>query len=103
MKRSSFQRGSVQRKRRKSGPDVYIFRHRTEDGRHCSVVLGTVREIPNESVAWKIAAEKYPNINESRETATVAVLIRKFETEALPERRCSSGPYRSNLKRIRQA
>lgn len=63
--RARYQKGMIDRVKRKQGPDCWIFRWRESDANgkrvRRKVVLGTVKDLPTESSALK-AAESYASI-----------------------------------------
>ena len=58
-RRTRYQQGSVQRERRRSGPDVWVFRwwDSAHDGssKHRKAIVGTVQVLPTEAMALKAA------------------------------------------------
>jgi len=101
MKRSSYQSGSVTRKPRKLGPDVWVFRY-ADDGKQKSKILGDVKKYPRKSDAQKVAIKRLAEINDRKAGIIMSGLCDRFERDALPERHSTSGPYLSHLKRIRE-
>lgn len=100
-KRVSYQNGSVVRKERSRGPDVWVFRYM--DGEtHRSIRLGTVEKYTTRAAAEKRAVKLREEINERVACVRVSGLCDRFILEAMPERESTSTPYRSYLKRFRE-
>lgn len=100
MKRTSYQSGSVVRKPRAKGPDVWALRY-MEDGIQRSKILGTVQKFRTKAAAQKEAAKHLEEINERLAGLTVSALCDRYKQEAMPRRASTSNPYRSYLKRVR--
>lgn len=100
MQRTSYQSGSVVRKLRAKGPDVWALRY-MEDGVQRSRILGTVQKFRTKAAAQKEAAKHIEEINERLAGIRVSGLCDRFQTDGLPGRLSSSGPYLSHLKRVR--
>lgn len=104
MKRASYQNGSVIRKPRSIGPDVWVFRY-MEDGVHKSKILGTVQKLRTKSAARKEADKLLLQINERIAGVRVSGLCDRFEKEILEPkeevRNDTAGTYKSFLKRVR--
>jgi len=100
VKRASYQHGSVELKKLKKGPDVWVFRY-MDGGRRKSKRLGTALQVRSESAAKKAALKFLDEINNRINCITVDGLIDKYVKEGIPSRHSTSAPYRSNLKRIR--
>jgi len=90
--RTRYQQGTIDRVKRKQGPDCWIFRWRETDinGRRVrrKVVLGTVKEYPTESSARKAAESLRIIINgeqphPSQQPVSVAALIDHFKQHEL--------------------
>lgn len=88
---SRFQQGSLLKLKRKSGPDVWVFRwydesHGTRTYRKRT--LGTVRDLPSRKEAERAVAEFRANINvEVRVPVTVSELIAHYRNHELTEDR----------------
>jgi integrase len=103
MQRISYQQGSVLRKKRSRGPDVWVFRYMDGDVQR-SAVLGTVDRFKSKAAARKEAAERFPEINERLAGITIAGLCDQYkrELEKDPDRRPHSvATYKSFLRRVR--
>ncbi len=103
MKRASFQNGSVVRKERKRGPDIWVFRYFDSEGKQKAQEIGTIEKYPTKAAALKSAKVKKlrEEINDRVACIKVAGLCDRYEDEALPARHSTSGPYLSYLKRVR--
>ena len=91
-RRTRYQQGSVQRERRRSGPDVWIFRwYETEtDGKskYRKVIVGTVDTLANETSALKAAQALRIDANQETPQAgtgpsTIAMLIAHYRLKEL--------------------
>ena len=86
-RRTRYQQGSVQRGKRRSGPDVWVFRWREigPDGKTVQrkAVIGTVINLPSEASAIKAAQALRIDANQQTPRAvscpsTIAELIEHF-------------------------
>lgn len=102
MKRTSYQNGSVLRKERKLGPDVWVYRYKDSDGSRKSETIGSVDKFPTKAAAIKRAAKLRDEINNRVECVLVSGLCDKYKLEHLPDRVSTSSGYRSYLKRFRE-
>lgn len=101
MKRTSYQSGSVVRKKRSLGPDVWVLRY-MDDGVQKSKILGTVDKFRTKAAARKEADKMLVQINERIAGIRVSGLCDRYEKDALKEvRNDTSGTYKSFLKRVR--
>src|SRR4051794_35759517 len=91
--RERYQYGSLERKKRAKGPDVWALRYRERDasGRAVqrSVIVGTIQQFPTEARALK-AAERFrlaanPD-NPASKGVTFGALVDRYIAEELPER-----------------
>jgi integrase len=91
-KRTRFQQGSLQRERRKGGPDYWVLRWRETDSNGVQVrrktVVGTVGEYPTESKAQQAASTLRMTINQEKprqiqNPITVSDLIHHFKENEL--------------------
>src|SRR5271154_6257021 len=80
MKRTSYQQGTVVRKPRKLGPDVWVFRY-MDDGVQKSDILGTVEKFKTKAAARKEADKQLGEINERLAGVTVAGLCNRLKLE----------------------
>lgn len=88
---SRFQQGSLLKLKRKSGPDVWVFRWYDETNgtrTYRTRTLGTVRDLPSRKDAERAVAEFRANINvEVRVPVTVSELIAHYRNHELTEDR----------------
>lgn len=96
-KRTTYQFGHMEVKRRKNGPDVWAYRYRAPKAgggrRQASVIVGTLKDYPTEAQAWKAAEllRLSANPDNPQETqVTFGALAEKFRTDELPELRHST-------------
>jgi integrase len=104
-KRQRYQFGSVERKARKKGPDVWALRYREHllDGTNChkSLIVGTVAQHATESQARKAAQTLLLRINADKPSAgavTFGAVIDRYLAEELPGRHSTARGYRSWLQ-----
>jgi len=104
-KRQRYQFGSVERKARKKGPDVWALRYREHllDGTNChkSLIVGTVAQHATESQARRAAQTLLLRINADNPSAgavTFGAVIERYLAEELPGRHSTARGYRSWLK-----
>jgi len=93
-RRTRYQQGSVQRDKRRSGPDVWVFRWREigTDGKSVQrkAVIGTVVKLPSEASALKAAQALRIDANQQTPRAdsrpsTIAELIEHYRLKELIE------------------
>ena len=103
-KRTRYQFGSVVRKARKKGPDVWAVRYREHlpDGTNChkSLIIGTVEQHVTESQARRAAQTLLLRINVDNPNAgvvTFGAVIERYLAEELPERHSTARSYQSWL------
>src|SRR5947209_7082582 len=104
-KRRRVQFGWLNLKARKNGPEVWVLRYRETlpDGykKMPSVIVGTIRDYPTESLARKASMSLLLSINEEKPAGACvpfgAVIQRYLERE-LPERHSTASRYLSWLK-----
>src|SRR4051794_9335667 len=103
-KRTRYQFGSIDRKSRKKGADVWVLRYRDElDGKSKlrSRIIGTVDDYPTKATALKAAEALRMVINPDRiseQPVSFSALIDRFLIEELPERHSTRIGYQYNLK-----
>src|SRR5580704_4917594 len=104
MQRVSYQQGSVLRKPRSIGPDVWVFRYMDGEVQR-SEVLGTVDKFKTKAAARKEADKKLIEINERLAGITVSGLCDRFKRECEKKdvelRPHSIATYKSFLRRVR--
>ena len=91
-RRTRYQQGSVQREKRKSGSDVWVFRwwESTADGgtKRRKAIVGTVQALPNETSALKAAKALRIDANQQtpladRGPSTIAELVAHYRLKEL--------------------
>ena len=91
-RRTRYQQGSVQREKRQSGPDVWIFRwyETGTDGktRYRKAIVGTVEALTNETSALKAAQALRIDVNQQTPRAdagprTIAMLVAHYRLKEL--------------------
>ena len=91
-RRTRYQQGSVQREKRQSGPDVWIFRWREVGpdgiGKQRKAIVGTVESLPTEAAALKAAHALRIDANQQTPLAeggpkTIAELIAHYRLKEL--------------------
>lgn len=91
-RRTRYQKGSVQREKRRSGPDVWVYRwyEAGSDGasKYRKVVVGTVLTLPTETVALKAAQALRIDANQRTpqaegRPATIAELVAHYRLKEL--------------------
>ena len=103
MKRTCDRVGSMHRKPRKRGPDVWVWRRRIAGGlgigRNLSVTIGPVTELPTEKHAWAVSQERRRVMIEKDRGATFQNLIERYKSEFLDVRHSTRASYLSRLNR----
>lgn len=103
MKRKNTQVGSMHRKPRKRGPDVWVWRRRTNDvlgiERNSSVIIGPVTELPTEKHAWAASQEKRRMLLDKEHGVTLSNLVERYKSESLDVRHSTRASYLSRLNR----
>lgn len=104
-KRQRYQFGSIERKARRKGPDVWALRYRERllDGTNChkSLIVGTVVQHTTESQARRAAQALLLRINVDNPNAgvvTFGAVIERYLVEELPDRHSTARGYQSWLK-----
>lgn len=101
MKRQRYQRGHLWLRKGKRTKAWYL-RYRGLDGASRLEILGTLAELPTRTEARKAADRVLEPVNGGRprrEPATGAMLIARYRTVELPERRSTRAAYGSLLSR----
>jgi integrase len=106
-KRTSFQNGSLKRERRKSGPDVWVYRWREKgpDGkvRKPKVIIATVDSCPSQALARREVETLGLGINikqkSERKEVTVQDVLSHYETKELSAERANKTPYTCDVYR----
>jgi hypothetical protein len=90
LKRTPDKVGSMHRKPRKRGPDIWIWRRRVPDAmgieRNLSVIIGPVTELPTEKHAWAASQEQRQALMEQACGVTLANLMERYKVEGLEVR-----------------
>jgi len=100
-KRARHQFGWLERKKRKRGPEVWVWRyHEGAPGRHSSkraVFVGDVKQYPTKADAWQAAESLRLAVANppGADVVTFGALINRFLREALPERKGTADRYQS--------
>ena len=99
MKRTQQDNGTISRKKRSRGPDVWVWRVYLKDDlgfvRKKSFILGTIQEWPTEAHAWKGSSERRQTLMGE----TFGKLVERYLREALSERYSTRSSYLSRLNR----
>ena len=103
--RTRYQFGSLRRKKRAKGPDVWEFRYyETINGnrKRVHVTIGTIEKFPTETAARKAVEARLMKLNAESPQAHFAVptfrgLIDRYKEEELPERYSTRKSYESML------
>ncbi len=100
-KRARHQFGWLEKRKRKQGPEVWVWRYHEDvpgrKGTKPAVVVGDVRQYPTKSEAWKAAEGIRLAVGNPAQSdlVTFGGLINRFLREALPERKGTADRYRS--------
>lgn len=98
MKRTQQNTGTISRKKRSKGPDIWVWRVYLKDDlgivRKKSFILGTVEEWPTDAHAWKGSFAK----RQALLGDTFGRLVERYKREALSERYSTRSSYLSRLK-----
>ncbi|HET9100577.1 MAG TPA: hypothetical protein VFN62_09310, partial [Acidobacteriaceae bacterium] len=91
-RRTRYQQGSVQREKRRNGPDVWVFRWRQSTpeggGKRRKAIVGSVLALPTEAAALKAAHALRIDANQETPQAeggpsTIAQLIAHYRLKEL--------------------
>lgn len=104
MKRTQQDVGTIVQKKRKRGPDVWVWRFYEADEmgitRKRGVVLtGNLEEWPTEAHAWKGSKEFRQQRMQQSVSQTFGTLVKRYLQEALPERYSTKKSYLSILNK----
>ena len=101
----SYQNGSVIRKHRQRGPDVWVFRYRRYNlqgkAEYASEKFSDTRECPTRAAAEKKAIALRKRVNDQRFYVTFGDIADLYEKEGLPENPHTKQGYLGNLKHLR--
>jgi integrase len=104
LRRSRYQAGWIERRKRKSGPAVWVFRYweTTANGQHekRSAILGDVKQFPRKDDAKRAAESFRISINAPRPGApvTLGAVADRYLREQLPARASTAYAYRHNVE-----
>ena len=86
MRHRRYQNGWLFKEKRKTGPDVWVFRYR--DGQvNRKEIVGTVEQFPTKSAAKKACESLRVNINrETRSPRTFGELVAHYQQHELPNK-----------------
>jgi integrase len=98
LKRTSDKVGSMHRKPRRLGPDVWVWRRRTLDAmgieRNSSLIVGPVTELPTEKHAWASLEQRQSMLERG---LTLSDLVERYKAESLDVRHSTRASYLSRL------
>jgi integrase len=104
-KRRRFQFGWLDLKARRNGPGVWVLRYRetVQDGRTKtrSVLIGTAKEYPSESLARQASMAYVLSMNDKQTpglSVSFGALMQRYLAEELPERHSTASRYRCWMK-----
>jgi hypothetical protein len=94
LKRTSDKVGSMHRKPRKRGPDVWVWRRRVADAmgieRNSSVIIGSLAELPTEKHAWAALLKQQSLVG-----VRLSNLVERYKAESLDVRHSTRASYLS--------
>jgi integrase len=99
--RKRYQFGWLELRKRKKGPDVWLWRYRCSEpnqkGNKDSVIIGNLNQYPTRALAWKAAEGRRLTVNRDQPSAnaTFGGLADRYMLEKLPKRYSTSSKYRS--------
>lgn len=95
MRRYRYQYGTVARKKRATGPDVWVFRY-SDDGVRRSTIIGTVEQFPKRVQAEKAAEALRMDANADNPAGrgiTLGALTDRYQKDEMPKRFSTSDSY----------
>lgn len=101
MRRTRYQFGSVQRKPRKLGPDVWVYRYIGSAGKKLSVEIGDVDRYTTKAKALKASEHLRMTANPDKAIqrgVTFGALLDRYEAEEMPSRFSTRRGYKSNIQ-----
>jgi len=101
MKRLSYQKGSVTRKPRAKGPDVWSFRYKEGDI-YRSVIVGDLKQFPTKSMAEAAAEKLRVSVAGLSRTMYISEAIGKYKLEDMPRRESTQRSLLTYLEMIRK-
>jgi excisionase family DNA binding protein len=101
-RRVRYQFGNVERKPRKHGPDVWVYRYTDDQKTRKSVILGTLDKYPTKPEALKAAEsvrmwKANPDMRFTQ-AVTFGQVIDRYISESLPERYSTADSYQAWLR-----
>jgi hypothetical protein len=102
-KRARHQFGWLERKKRRRGPEVWVWRYHedapSKKGSKPAVLVGDVKQYPTKADAWKAAECIRMAVSDpvTADLVTFGALVDRYIREALPERKGTALRYRSWL------
>jgi len=105
VRRTRYQFGTIERKKRKIGPDVWVLRYYVQNasgGRsYASRIIGNLKQYPTETLARRAAEAIRMEANPEKPgyvPATLGAVIDRYSREDLPERYSTRSSYLSCLR-----
>jgi len=101
MRRARYQFGSVQRKPRRLGPDVWVYRYSDSAGKKRSVEIGDLDRYSTKKQALRAAEHLRLSINPDtavQRGVTFGALLDRYDAEEMPARYSTSTAYRSYIR-----
>ncbi len=101
MRRMHYQFGSVQRKLRKLGPDIWVYRFTDEGGKKRSTEIGDLDRYPTKAQALRAAEHLRMTINPDtavQRGVTFGALLDRYDAEEMPTRYSTRTAYRSYIR-----
>ncbi len=101
--RQRYQHGSLQRKKRSKGPDVWELRYYDAERQRKTMTVGSIAKYPTKSAAEKAVAGMMLRVNADSPSHLVEVpkfgaVVDRYELEELPRRHTTRASYLSVLK-----
>jgi integrase len=100
-RRTRYQFGWLELRKRKKGPAVWLWRYRGSDSENMrekeSVLIGSVKQYPTRQMAWRAAEGLRLTVNQDNPglDVTFGGLADKYMLEKLPRRYSTASKYRS--------
>jgi integrase len=101
MRRTRYQFGSVQRKPRRLGPDIWVYRYIDSAGKKRSVEIGDVDRYKTKAKALKASEHLRMTANPDKAIqrgVTFGALLDRYEAEEMPSRFSTRKSYKSNIR-----
>ncbi|QNI30822.1 tyrosine-type recombinase/integrase [Alloacidobacterium dinghuense] len=100
MQRNRFQNGYIERKKRKTLPDLWLLRY-NDGAKYATLEIGTVEKYPTEAAARKAALSRLSEINERVEIFTFGHLADRY-VQDMDDRHSTVVSDMSNIRRLRE-